>query len=349
MGKDSTTDRGYRVLAAEKKVAKKKAAKKTTKKKAAPASKKAKAAKPASTPVATPSAPEPVAPAPPPPATPPPSFEDSRGGGPMRGIVALWGPLAIIVLLIVVARIGDDTPDELGSRAVAGLSSSLETAEQAAKDVVDDVRDALTGGDPEVAAVLGAGGQGSSGSSSGDLAAAFSDAGVAPAAPKSAATASDPWQQSGQTTTPASVGGIPGALPPNPENPWAPVDPRAGAAVPAEPYNQGYQRGYQRGYQPGYGQGYQGGGMPPAPGPHYGDYPPPPGYPPYQPQGHGSAPPPAYGGRARLWSATRLWRAAGLSLRPTTPTTALSAGLLRAVALRRWAALSGPADRPSDR
>ena len=302
MGKDTTTDgehradddRGYGVKAAEKKVARKKAAKKTTrkkttrkkaatsKKKAATASNQAKAGKPATL---TESA---VVTAPQQPAFTPPSDDTGSGGGAMRGIVGLWGPLAIIVLLVVVSRLGDEEAVESGDRGMAGLSAPLETAGRVARDVVDDVQDALTGGDPRAAVVLdaGAAGQGSSGSTSGDLAAAFDDAGVTavpagpvPAPPQSAAAAADPWAASEQKTVPASVSAIPGALPPSPENPWAPMDGPATAAVPAEPYVQGSAI------------------PPPGAGYGYGAYPPPPrAYPP-QPPGYTSAPPPSYGGR----------------------------------------------------
>jgi hypothetical protein len=309
MGKDTTTereqiedkDRGYRVVAAEKKKTTKKAAKKKTKKKAA--SKKSKAAKvapaPEPAPVSAPTeAPAAHVPSPEPDNT---SISyETRSGGPMRGIVALWGPLAIIVLLIVVSRLGDDEPGELADRAVSGISSSLDKAESVARDVVEDVQDALTGGDPQAAAALGAGigGQTSSGS---DLAAAFQDAGVGPApgalpaggappAPKSAAAG--PWSEPSQTTTPASVSALPGGVPPQPENPWAPVDPRAMAAMPADPYaSPPGAPPAPGGVAPGYGRGAYG-DQPPA-----GGYPPSgqEGYPPLPP-GYGAAPPPGYGG-----------------------------------------------------
>ncbi len=217
----------------------------------------------------------------------------------MRGIIALWGPLAIIVLLIVVSRLGDEEPGTLGGRAAAGLSASLESAESIARDVVEDVQDALTGGDPQATAVLDtrAGGRSSSGSTSGDLAAAFLDAGAASAPPpppwssKQAATAADTWGRSDQTTTPASVSGIPGALPPHPENPWAPVDPRSVAAMSADPYSEAYSPAYPPAYSPAYPQG----GATPAPVAPYGYGAPsqPQGYPPLPPD-YGSAP--AYGG-----------------------------------------------------
>ena len=328
MGKDTTTDhgqvgedsRGYRVMAAEKKADKKKASKKTAKKK--PATKKAvtkkkgKAAKTVAEPAPVAASPErPATPAPQPkpafapqpePAFAPPS-DEARSGGAMRGIVALWGPLAIIVLLIVVSRLGDEEPGALGRGAATGLSASLDTAESIARDVVEDVQDALTGGDPQAAAVLDtrASGRSSSGSTSGDLAAAFYDAGVASAPPgpvsppspsKQAATAADTWGRSDQTTTPASLSGIPGGLPPHPENPWAPVDPRSATAMSADPYSQAYSPAYPPAYS-------QGGGIPPPVAPYgYGAYggeyapPQPSGYPPLPPD-YGSAPPSAYGGR----------------------------------------------------
>jgi len=304
MGKYTTTDReqvgvdgrGYRVMAAEKKVVKKKAGKKTAAKKAASAKKKGKAAKAAKTaaesaPVAASSAPKPE------PAFVPPS-DEARSGGAMRGIIALWGPLAIIVLLIVVSRLGDEEPGAFGDRAAAGLSASLETAESIARDVVEDVQDALTGGDPQAAAVLDtrASGRSSSGSTSGDLAAAFYDAGAASAPPpppsssKQAATAADVWGQSDQTTTPASLSGIPGALPPHPENPWAPMDPRSATAMSADPYSQAYPPAYSPAYP-------QAGAIPPPVAPYgYGVPPQSPAYPPLPPD-YGSAPPSAYGGR----------------------------------------------------
>ena len=120
-------------MAAEKKVVKKKAGKKTAAKKAASAKKKGKAAKAAAepAPVAASSA---SAPKPEPAFTPP--SDEARSGGAMRGIIALWGPLAIIVLLIVVSRLGDDESDTPGRGAVDGLSASLESAERIAREVV---------------------------------------------------------------------------------------------------------------------------------------------------------------------------------------------------------------------
>jgi hypothetical protein len=317
MGEDTKTDReqvveddrGYSVVAAEKKVAKKKAKKKTAKKKtaakkAATAKKKDKAAaEPASQPV---------------PAFAPPS-EEARSGGAMRGIIALWGPLAIIVLLIVVSRLGDEEPGALGRGAAAGLSASLESAESIARDVVEDVQDALTGGDPQVAAVLDtrASGRSSSGSTSSDLAAAFYDAGATSAPPpppssspsssplssKQAATAADAWGRSDQTTTPASLSGLPGALPPHPENPWAPVDPRSATAMSAEPNSQTYSPAYPPAYS-------QGGGTPAPVAPYgYGAPPQPQGYPPLPPD-YGSAPPPAYGGMPPGYSQQQAYGAA---------------------------------------
>jgi hypothetical protein len=325
MGKHTTTDRehveekdrGYRVVAAEKKATAKKAAKKKkTGKKAA--SKKRKAAKPAPA-VAAPAASAAPEPSAAPAARPEPVFsapsDEARAGGPMRGIVALWGPLAIIVLLIVVSRLGDEEPGELADRAVAGLSSSLDRAGSAARDVVEDVQDALTGGDPQAAAALGAGADGRRSSGS-DLAAAFQDAGVAsdagglaPGAAPKPAPGADPWRDSTQTTTPASVSDVAGGVPPQPENPWAPVDPRAVAAPPADPYAgtgavpppAGPGPGYGYGY--GYGGGYA--GEPAAPGAY-----PPPGqaYPPLPP-GYGAAPPPGYGGRAPGYPQQQAWGA----------------------------------------
>ena len=304
MGKDITTgreqvgedDRGYRVVAAEKKIAKKKARKKTAKKapaakKAATARKKGSATKTVAVPLP---APEPaLAPQPGPAAAPP--LEGARSGGAMRGIIALWGPLAIIVLLIIVSRLGDDESDTPGRGAVDGLSASLESAEKNAREVVEDVQDALTGGDPQAAAALDtrAGGPGSSGSTSGDLAAAFHDAGAnsAPSpSSKRAATAADAWGQSDQTTTPASVSGVPGALPPHPENPWAPVDPRSAMAMSADPYSRLYPPAYSPAYPPAYPQG---GGMPAPVAPYgYGAPSQPQGYPP-SPADYGFTP--AYG------------------------------------------------------
>ena len=312
MGKDTTTDRdridekdsGHRVMAADKKVAAKKVRKKKSKKKAA--SKKSKSTKTAaaSKPASVGAVPQPLV-APPPrqePAFAPPS-DEARGSGTMRGIVALWGPLAIIVLLIVVSRLGDEEPGEMADRPVAGLSSSIAGAESMARDVVEDVQDALTGGDPQAAAVLGTG-SGSQGSVSSDLAAAFQDAGVAstpPGAvselPKAAATAEEPWGPSSQTTAPASVSGVPGGLPPHPENPWAPVDPRTVMAMPADPYANagGIPAPVVPGAGPAYGH-YGGGYAPP------GAYAPPPqSYPPLPP-GYGSAPAPAYGGAPPAYS-----------------------------------------------
>ncbi|NCF80049.1 MAG: hypothetical protein GWP74_00420, partial [Proteobacteria bacterium] len=211
MGKDTTTDRDHSVTAADKKVARKKVAKKTSKKKAVGAKKKSKASKatprPASVSPAAAVSPEPPAASAPRAAFSPPAEDEPRPGSGMRGIVALWGPLAIIVLLIVVSRIGDDDPGVLSERAADGLSASLESVESLARDVVEDVQDALTGGDPQVAAALGTRvpGQGPSGSPGSDLAAAFNDTGAISGAPKSAATTADPWAQSEQTTTPASV------------------------------------------------------------------------------------------------------------------------------------------------
>lgn len=308
MGDNTTTDNEHsdkqsgegdgdnRVVAAEKKVArkvaKKKAAKKTSKKKAATGKKKSKASS-----VAAGSAPAPATAPPPPAPAPEPAFsspaEEEPGGGNMRGIIALWGPLAIIVLLIVVSRVNDEQ-----AAAPSGLTASLESAESIARDVVEDVQDALTGGDPQAATALesGVAGQIGTGNSKSDLAAAFDDSGVStpPVAPKSASTATEPWGPSDQTTTPASVSGVPAALPPNPENPWAPVDPRALAAMPGPgappgPAHQGYPpqgQGYppQGQAYPPQGQGYppQGQGYPPQ-----GQ-----GYPPqgqgYPPQGQGS-------------------------------------------------------------
>jgi hypothetical protein len=286
MAKDTTTDneksgkqsgeddRGKRVVAAEKKPAKKKAAKKAGKKKAV-TKKKSTASSAAA---ASASAPEIAVPQPA--ATPAPKAgpafaaptEDEHSGGSMRGIVALWGPLAIIVLLIVVSRVNDEQ-----AVAPGGLTASLESAESTARGVVEDVQDALSGGDPQAAAALETGvtGQSVTGDSKSALAAAFDDSGVnaVPGVPKPAATAAAPWGPSDQTTTPASVSGIPAALPPDPENPWAPVDPRALTAMP-------------------------GSGAPPGPG--YGAYGDRPagamhqGYPPqgqgYPPQGQGYAP-----------------------------------------------------------
>lgn len=325
MGKDTAIDgeqsgqddSDYRVKAADKKVAKKKAAKKTPKKKAAAPKAKSKAGKSSveTAPVAAAAQAPVISAAKPGPALTPPS-EEERSGGAMRGIVALWGPLAIIVLLIIVSRIGDEEPGELGSRPVAGLSSSLESAESITMDVVQDVKDALTGGDPQAVTVLDtrAAGQGSSGSTRGDLAAAFQDTGVdsAPPPPKTAATAANPWAQSEQTTTPASVSApaMPGALPPFPDNPWAPVDPRVAIQAPVDPYSQG--GGIPMPAAP-YGYGAYGSDYPP-PGAAPQGYPPqsqgypqqPQGYPqqtqgyPQQPQGYpqgyGTAPPPSYGG-----------------------------------------------------
>ncbi len=314
MGKDVTTDceqvgedgRGYRVMAAEKKVAKKKAGKKAAKKtaKKAPASKKAATARKKSTAtrtvaVAAPRS-EPASAPQPGPAVPPPTLE-ARSGGAMRGIIALWGPLAIIVMLIVVSRLGDDDSDGLGRGAVDGLSASLESAERIARDVVEDVQDALTGGDPQAAAALDTrvGAPGSSGSTKGDLAAAFHDAGGTSAPPpppssKRAATAAGAWGQSDQTTTPASVSGVPGALPPHPENPWAPVGPRSATAMSADPYSQDYSQAYPPAYSPAYPPAYpQAGGPPPVAPFSYGAPPQPQGYPPL-PSDYGSSP--AYGG-----------------------------------------------------
>jgi hypothetical protein len=328
-------DRGKRVVAAEKRPAKKKAAKKTSKKKAV-TKKKSTASSAAA---ASASAPQIAAPQPA--ATPAPKAEpafaapaeDEHSGGGMRGIVALWGPLAIIVLLIVVSRVNDEQ-----AAAPGGLTASLESAESIARGVVEDVQDALSGGDPQAAALeSGITGQSVTGNSKSALAAAFDDSGVnaIPAAPKPAATAAEPWGPSDQSTTPASVSGIPAALPPEPENPWAPVDPGALTAMPGSgappgpgygayggmppgamhqgsaPHGQGYahqgqgygHQGQGYGHQ-GQGYGHQGQGYPPQGQgypPQGQDYPPqgqgyPPqgqGYPP-QGQGYGSAPPQAY-------------------------------------------------------
>ena len=169
-------DRGYRVRAADKKVAKKKVAKKkvgrkTSKKKADASKKKSKArdeAAPPASPVdaVAPQAPVTPAPMPEPAAAPPPVEEEAAGS--MRGIVALWGPLAIIVLLIIVSRVGEEEP------RAPGVAASLESAEGFAREVVEDVQDALTGGDPQAATSLEtrAVGQGGSSSISSDLAAA---------------------------------------------------------------------------------------------------------------------------------------------------------------------------------
>ena len=315
MGKDTTTDRepvderdsGPRVKAADKKVAAKKATKKKSKKK--PASKKSKAARTAAAPK-----PASIGAAPQPPAAPPlrpepafaPPSDDARSSGTMRGIVALWGPLAIIVLLIVVSRLGDEEPGEMADRAVAGLPSSIASAESMARDVAEDVQDALTGGDPQATAALGmgSGGQSSAGS---DLAAAFQDAGVAsmpgaatPEPPKPVATAEDPWGPSPQTTAPESVSGIPRALPPYPENPWAPVDPRTVMSMPGDPYSNA--GGIPAPSGPGAGQGYgHYGGAHPPPGAYA---PPPQSYPPLPP-GYGSAP--VYGGAPTAYSRPRAY------------------------------------------
>ena len=278
-------DGNERVVAAEKKTAAKKVTKK--KKSKAKAKKKSAAGK-------TESGGKPAAAAPP--ASPasgvhPASVAATHEPGPaspMRGIVALWGPLAIIVLLIVVARIGEDEPLEGAGGRTAVLPASLETAEGIARDVVEEVRDALTGGDPQAAASLGVG-SGAGRSSREDLAAAFQDAGAAPVpggAPtaRKSAPVPDPWDASSQTTMPAGVAARPGMPPPYPENPWAPVDPMAPTEL-SDPYLRGAPpppgpppgRGYGR------GEGHMpGGGMYPAPEGHYpqhrGGYAPSPGY-----------------------------------------------------------------------
>lgn len=297
MAKDTTTKGEHledKAKASDKKATAKKTAKKKSKKKSAGKKGKAVETRAAIESGVPDRAPEPpAAPIPrPQPADTSISYE-TRSGGPMRGIVALWGPLAIIVLLIVITRIGDEDPGELAERAAAGLSSSLDKAESVALDVVEDVQDALTGGDPQAAAALGTGGAGSTGS---DLAAAFQDAGVAsppaalPPAPQ-AAGGEHPWRgDAAQTTTPASLSTIPGAPPPQPENPWAPVDPRS-AAVPADPYAIP-PGGIPAPGAPAGGYGYAGGyaGEPPPPG----AYPPPgQGYS-ALPPGYGAAPPPGY-------------------------------------------------------
>jgi hypothetical protein len=307
MGKETTTehdnveqaDRDHSVEAAEKKVTAKKAAKKKSKKKAA--GKKSKAAK-------AEAAAETPAPSPAPPVTAPPRVEpvfarpsdEDRASGPMRGIVALWGPLAIVVLLIVVSRLGDDDPGELADRAAEGISSSLDRVEDAARDVVEDVQDALTGGDPQAAAALGAGGRGSS---ERDLAAAFQDAGVTspaaalPPAPSSTAGA-EPWRDASQPGAPTSLPAVPGELPPQPENPWAPTDSRT-AALPGESY------------PPAGGIAAPGAPAPPAPGYGYqGGYagePPPPAV--YPPRGYAAEAPPGYAGRAPSYSQQQAWGA----------------------------------------
>ena len=282
-------DSDERVAAGQAKPATKKATKKKSK---AKTKKKSAAGKPrtskkAAAAAAAPEAPSSTAPRP---ASVPPSAE-SRSAGPMRGIVALWGPLAIIVLLIVVARIGDD--ESVSAGATARLPASIDAAGKVARDVVEDVRDALTGGDPRATTAPGAGR-----SSRDDLAAAFQDAGVAaapgdsraatPPPPKSARVP-DPWDASSQTTVPAGAASRPPALPPYPDNPWAPVDPRALSELPGDPYSQGIPPPPGAGPPPGYGRhapGYEPGGMYSEQDPYY----------PRQRRGYG--PPPGYGERA---------------------------------------------------
>ena len=283
MAKETRSDSGHaeqkdrveRVVAAEKKTAAKKVTKK--KKSKAKTKKKSAARKSESSNKAAPAAAAPPAsPAPGVHAASVPAPHESSASSPMRGIVALWGPLAIIVLLIVVARIGDDEPLDGSRGATAVLPASLETAAGVGRDVVEDVRDALTGGDPQAAAALGAG-SGAGRSSREDLAAAFQDAGAAGAtggvqsasAPKSTVIP-DPWDASSQSTVPAGMAARPEAAAPYPENPWAPVDPMAAPEL-SDPYQQGAPpppgpppgRGYGR------AEGHMPGGMYMAPDPYY--------------------------------------------------------------------------------
>jgi len=286
-------DRDEQKVAAHKKAAAKKVTKKKSKAKAKKKSdaKKSKSSKQAAPAQAAPARAAPAEFT----ASMPPSGED-RPAGAMRGIVALWGPLAIIVLLIVIARVGEDSPAGRSGGKTTALPASLESAEGVAGDVVEDVRDALTGGDPRVAAALGAGADAGRRPHE-DLAAAFQDAGSvpgsggagAPPAPAKSSVAPDPWDASSQTTVPTGMAARPEAVPPYPENPWAPVAPLPPAELQTDPYSQGYSQGAPPPPGRGYGrhQGYGAGGMYSEPDPYY----------PRHRGGYG--PPPAYGERGR--------------------------------------------------